>query len=196
MDMQGVTPWHMWGSQADGQISLTGVDVRQSGNQLAKIGYKRPDTWSFFFVLNLLTFNVPGGGGAVQLFANFDVTLGVGRSSTTIRNFAVLKIGRTFPFAPALMPAQLWTTVSGNFEDIDGTIARVPTSALDFPSQDIQCEARMLATGSTTLDLTYSVAAYFAPKTHVRPEWLGTASGTRQEGNGIPRFNGGEDKGA
>lgn len=195
MDMQGVPPWHMWGTQSDGAISLTGVAVQQQGSQLARVNYKRPDTWSFCFVLNLLTItNVVGG--AVQVFANFDLTLGVGRASTTLRNFAVLKIGRTIPFlTPSLMPAQVFTTVGGNFEDIDGTLARVPNGSVDFPSSEIQCEARILATGSATMDLTYSVAAYFAPRTHFRPEWLGTASGTREEGNGIPRFPAGEDKG-
>lgn len=197
MDLQGVTPWHMWGSQADGAVRLTGVDVQQASSQLARVNYKRPDTWSFCFVLNLLTFtDVLTPAGAVQIFAHFDLTLGVGRSSNTLRDFAVLKIGRTFPFlTPSLMPAQVFTTVGGAFEDIDGTIARTPNGSVDFPSSDVQCEARILVTGSTTLSITYSVSAYFAPRTHVRPEWLGTATGTKQAGNGIPRFNGGEDKG-
>ena len=47
------------------------------------------------------------------------------------------------------------------------------------------------------MSVSMQLHSYFAPKTHVRPEWFGAEGrGFYGPGSTIPRFPGGEDKGA
>lgn len=167
--MQGIEPWHLWGSEQSGRIDLTGVSINSDTQQLAKARYLRPDTWTFFFVLDLQTVENPGA--SCEVTARFDVTLGVGRTSSTIKDFAILEIQRAFPLTASL-PAQIFAGVSGGVLDNNGTITRTPSGVLDFPAQDIQCQARITGAGTAGSVITYTAAAYFAPRSHVRPEWF------------------------
>jgi hypothetical protein len=168
-------PWFMWGSDAGLTIPLTGVAVVNQTTQLARVGYGRPDTWSPLFVLSLLSIR-NAVAGAVQVFAAFDLTIGVGRTAVTLFNYCTLEIGRTIPVPvapnPSALPAQIFSTQAGLFTDLDSVITRAPAGS-EFPGQDIQCNARVLATGSTTMVLDLNVAAFFTPRTHVRPDWYG-----------------------
>ena len=181
MPISGIPPWHMWGSDAGLTIPLTGVAVANQTTQLARIAYQRPDTWTPLFRLSIL--DIRGAvAGAVQVFAAFDLTVGVGRSAVELRNYCVLEIGRTIPVPvtpPNALPAIIFATQAGLFTDIDSTIVRAPAGA-EFPAQDIQCVCRVLTTGSTTMQLDVNVSAFFAPRTHIRPSWF------------MQKFHGGE----
>jgi hypothetical protein len=169
-------PWFMWGSETTLSIPLAGVAVANQTTQLARVSYGRPDTWTPLFVLNLLAIRNTVGAGAVQVFAAFDLTIGVGRASVTLFNYCTLEIGRTIPVPvapnPSALPAQIFSTQAGLFTDLDSVITRAPAGS-EFPGEDIQCNARVLATGSISMLLDVNVSAFFTPRTHVRPDWYG-----------------------
>lgn len=170
MDQESVKPWHLWGSEQTVIVPDAGVTVNSVGSvQLARVNYKRPETWTFYLGARLLA--GPSSALTQAVFVAFDLTLGVGRSSTTILGF------RTFNLNWTVTPpinVQLSATTAPN---VSGwTSAPVTDGFIEtFPSQDIQCTARC-AIPATQAGVTVSVAAYFAPRSHIRPDWYGSGN--------------------
>jgi hypothetical protein len=75
-----MAPWHMWGTDAQLSVSLGGAFARQASHQLARITYKRPETWRFFLFARLVGGTVPAVQ-ASHVFVDIDVVVGVGRAS-------------------------------------------------------------------------------------------------------------------
>lgn len=167
MDQQGVPPWHLWGSEQTVVVPASGATTNSGvSSQLARIGYKRPDTWTFFFYAQILAAQPSGPTSAV--FIAYDLTLGTGRSSTTIPGFANFQA--TWTVAPPI-GLQLYTSTVPNVVNNTGTPATdSPGQISFFPAQDIQLTARVVIP-ATQAGVTVTVAAYFAPRTHVRPDW-------------------------
>lgn len=180
-----LAPWHMWGTTK--QLSLNNA-VNVSG-QLSKINYKRPDTWSFFFGARLL--DVQSSEPVVQVFVVFDVIIGVGRSSfSTVppngevaiaSGFAPFRFAVPTPFTPSFSHSKFRTT--GRGVNLDDLTDPSPPFIEWLPAQDIQCFARgrVFPSGTARVEVT----SYFAPRSHIRPDWL-------SEGD---QFNGGETGG-
>lgn len=213
-----LSPWHMWGSSELCTIPIVGgagAIVRASTvNQLARVNYGRPDTWGFFFASRLLA--APDGNAlqksSIAVF--FDLIIGVGRSSWdtssgsgTRTGSAVLPV-QTFatqayywagppdpdPHSPnPPIGANLWTTQTRSpIQDpndlFDPAPVRLPCDS--FPAQDIQCSVRVFYSGlASSNPVQLEIASFFAPKTHIRPEWY-----TDHQGDG-PRFRGLEQGG-
>jgi len=179
-----IAPWHMWGTSATITVphpSSSAVQFVQS-NQLARINYKRPDTWHFLFAAELLTAPDGVAGNNVDVIVDFDLFVGVGRASVGMRGrpgepgFARL----TFHYAGAAS-AQIgivkWTTQSQTEVSNTPTILNpnpIILPVVEFPAQDIQCSARVTTQSASADDLPTKVEvhAYFAPKTHLRPDWF------------------------
>lgn len=160
---------------ADGEPILANI-------QVANVNYGRPETWSFFFGVELV--GTSGAPAADDDFTiKFDLIVGLGRD-----NFDTL-IDDSLPrdaFARFLMrvPAGVtapnpalqfkrWTTesVSPQTDDAVGAASRRPLTW--FPAQDIRCRASLYqATGGPNIGATFRLSAFFAPRSHVRPDWF------------------------
>lgn len=171
-----VSPWHMWGA------TETMVILNQGGfasHQLARVSYRRPDTWRFFFAVRVIDAPTVGAGVAPLITVAFDLFLGVGRSVVEVRDgfaaitgFANFNIGWAIAAAPPIGRLK-WTTVVTTPPMIDVPAAANAQVISEIPAQDIQCAARAgFAGGAGPLQATIEVTAFFAPNVHVRPDWM------------------------
>lgn len=175
-DTNPLAPWHMWGTTK--RINA-GNAVNTSG-QLSKINYHRPESWSFFFGARVVSAEA-AAPGTIEVLVSFDLIIGVGRSSfSTVppnsevgiaTGFAPFRFGIAVPFlAPGFNYSKFRTKgLSSEIDDISPTSH--PRSEIDvIVAQDIQCfaRARTFPTGTAVVE----VSSYFAPRTHVRPDWF------------------------
>lgn len=200
--VKNISPWHMWGSTETLTLNNNASGSRASvEKQLSMINYGRPDTWTFFFAAVLLS--VENDPGNLQCFAHFDLTLGVGRSQIIIPEF------RSFTFGdglnPLITPTRLFATTAPAPSSRAGLVITYDTIPItDIPSEAIQVGVRIIlqTPGGPPPPLAFGAQielhSYFAPRSHIRPEWYGNeARGGHYggPGNAVPRFNGGEDQG-
>jgi len=174
MDYSSVDPWHLWGQSKQLIVTSGGVvTTPRTSGQIARVGYKRPDTWSFLLAAVIVGAQGPGGSPVSpgNLSVQFDVTVGIGLSQITLAPF-----GRPLVFQWAGVPTigtQKWFTVAQSpvINDQDATPQTVQSNTL--AAQSIQCQATCILQTPTNGDqLTVDVSAYFAPRTHIRPDWF------------------------
>ena len=192
VDMPGMPfqPWHMWGTSYVIQVDKPGASgVASVTHQLAKVSYKRPETWRFFFAARLVDGNVNTSGGDEIIIVDFDLIIGVGRSNydTTsgeqLSGFCSFLYRIPNGFSPASVNTQTkkkWTTTVPSPILVDG-IATTTYPLTTFVAQDVQCSARIQVPGGTDpRTATVEVSSYFAPNVHVRPDWY--SDGTQFRG--------------
>lgn len=160
----GVPPWHMWGDEKTIDVTSAGASGQGETQQIARVNYKRPETWRFFFVAELLEGSSTAGGA---VFVIFRTTIGVGRTSTSV------PLG-TFRFnvgAGAIVPT---IKFSNHFvgPPNDDSAAAVQNVIDHFVAQDIQCQVQVVYQSGAGDKVTLRAAAYFAPEGHIRPEWF------------------------
>lgn len=187
----GVAPWHMWGTSQI--LTLDGGDIQS--RQLAKINYKRPETWTMFFGAQVLSAASPNP--SLILEVTFEVMIGVGRTAFDTsggfplatagdRAFVYMRFDLPMPYAPSVFGVK-YTNVAHGPPLNDAVAADRPTLEW-FPAQDIQCQAGARATLSAGATARIQVTSYFAPRSHVRPDWF-------RDGNDAASFRGGETDG-
>lgn len=184
---QGLPPWHMWGGAQIIEAPYTGIFATTTvTSQLNRISYGRPESWNFFFYANIFeqrrAVDPPTVSQVVDVF--FHLTIGIGRSSTTIRNFEHFRLDATAPqdlVGRHCFSASVW----GRNRD-DNLFPNRPNEIFQIIAQDIQLNADVVYSfGETIGDFArLNLDTYFAPVNHVRPEWF--------EG----QFRGGEDHGS
>jgi hypothetical protein len=169
MSTAGVTPWHMWGSFET--FSLTngspGLLLNQK-KQLTQVRYARPESWRFFFAARLV-------GGVTttpaSVFCKFNLTMGLGRSTVEVNAF------EQFVFSPGIGPIAAATkyssSVNGPNRD-DRVVAPFPQNVVDtLVAQDLQIQAEVQYQSGIVGNLVQvEMHAYFAPESHIRPEWF------------------------
>jgi len=169
-------PWHMWGTTENVPTSSGGGGFTPPINgsaQLVKINYKRPETWHFLFYARLVQGEATDIVQFGQSIVEFDVTVGHGRASVTMQNFERLTIewqpSRAAPIGVALYS----TEVYGPNRTMDITPAAQRENRIsEIVAQDIQVSARVRNGSNFPTNLITEVGAFFAPKTHVRPDWM------------------------
>lgn len=178
---RGIPPWHMWGTDAPIRVpDVSDGTVFQQSQQLARVNYARPETWTFLLVAELLKAPVPSVGNLLVI-VEYELIVGLGRSVTEIKssnngfNTGFCRFVWSFGAAP-IYPTQLKWTTSVSTPNLDeGAAAPVIEKVSHFPAQDIQCnvKATVAAAGPPIGDTetVLNVHAYFAPRTHVRPSW-------------------------
>ena len=180
--MSGLAPWHLWGnSQSLTFTQVASVNNPPTTQQLVKIAYRRPETWTFLFYLQI-TNATAGASPGIILNANFDVILGVGRSQLSIPTFIELVAAVPGGGGPS---AVSWTTMAyapGLLKPDDGSSASVLIS--EIPAQDIQVQVRSGMPLGAQQPVTIEVGAFFSPKVHVRPDWLGRPEFSGEERGG------------
>jgi hypothetical protein len=174
----------MWGSFVSHASTLQAVspspfDPQGETRQISRVSYKRPDTWTFLF--GLVVTEAPDSVLAVNVTLRVDIelTVGVGRGSISLRQgvgtgqgFARMQLAYTTPLTQRT-PFGTWTTVARTPPVFPGAATADIT---EFPAEDIQCSARIFGTSGVQLlgqPFRVDVHAYFAPRTHVRPDWFG-----------------------
>lgn len=183
--MSEIEPWRMWGNSQTFTSKMSVVPIIQNTQQLVRIAYGRPETWNFFFAVELLDNNVPGDPGILTV--QYDLTIGIGRAQNTIKSFETLE----FYWALGDWPLKQGTSkYSASVQPPirkDLVATSFPDEITDFVAQDIQLKAVVTLTGGPNInnEVTSTVSAYFAPAAHIRPEWF----------ERVGRFRAGENKG-
>lgn len=171
----GMPPWHMWGTSQI--LTLDGGDIQS--RQLAKITYKRPETWSMFFGVKVLA--AATNVASLTLEVTFEVINGVGRSmfdtsggyplaTAGDRAFVYFRFDLPMPYVPS--PFGIKYTNVAHGPPLDDSAPTVRPTLEWLVSQDIQCQAGARATPSANSTARIEVTSFFAPRTHVRPDWF------------------------
>jgi hypothetical protein len=179
----GQPPWHMWGTTQLFQFTPPGFAPPQT-HQLVKIAYGRPETWSFMFHGRLTGGSVNGSGSAYQVIMRFSLIFGVGRSSANtdqpplgspLDRHAFAKLVWEIPNGAT--PGQIVGQDNTKFTSevlspvLDDRFPLVRQAIQWIPSQDIQVWVE-ITSGGEFQTVTGEASAYFAPRSHVRPDWL------------------------
>jgi hypothetical protein len=164
MPRTGPPPWLMWGSAQT--IKLLGGD-QPTGAQLCQIDYRRPETWHF------LIYGVVTRAANIDpaTFLNIDIalTIGLGRTTIPIPNFCRLTWG---PGVATIQPNVVRACTTVEFAKENTTrVSNNVVSEVVFQNLQSQFSAAFVesaANASADVQLTM----FWAPKTHVRPEWF------------------------
>lgn len=176
----GIPPWHLWGNSLTVEVPFSVAILSVASTQLIKVAYARPE--SFHFLLSAQLARIPEPVNPGQIRVDFDLTVGLGRSRVTLTEFETYIF--TFP-GPTNPTGQLkWSTQVISPLRIDGTPASTGVTE-SIVGDDIQLGARLSFTGVGPFvePAAVQLNTYFAPISHVRPEWY----------EGI--FRAGEDEG-
>lgn len=177
-------PWLLWGGQATLVMARpTGAgSFQQISQQLARVSYGRPDTWSFLLGYKVTASDLVGAPYVVQV--GFDLTIGIGRAMTTLVQFGFFQSQNPSATSPIQWATRV-PTPQMVFSD-NTTIEQCD----HFPAQDLQVQATVVASGVTAgTGITVELFTYFAPRTHNRPEWYSNDPRDQQ-------YRGNEQKGS
>lgn len=167
-----IPPWHMWGGSQN--ITLNpGLDFAKAA-QLARVEFKRPDSWRFLLYAKVLRTNVTIVPSNVVVA--FNVFQGVGRANVQIQHNPF----ETYLFQIALageqgdQPIKFSTQVVGP-RRID--TAADSTSICDvIVAQDISVGFSAFLSNPPgflpTDEVQLEVGCSLAPWHHVRPDWF------------------------
>jgi hypothetical protein len=181
---QSVEPWHLWGSSQVVTVpDVSDGTIFQQSAQLARIDYHRPETWHFLLGAELVQAPTPVVPNLLVI-VQIQVIAGVGRSQLTIpattngQNTGFARFVWKFAATP-IIPAQVkWTTRVRTPILDEGPVTPLPGEECDaFPAQSIQCNAQVVSVTSggvveADTRTIVNVHGYFAPKTHIRPDWF------------------------
>jgi hypothetical protein len=178
-----IVPWRMWGETKTVNVQSSGGLVTFNNDQFARINYGRPESWCFCLAAKLVAQSGQLIDGTV-LTVHYDLTIGVGRSSVTIPDWHIFTFDYGGVAKTLLVGQMLWTNTVANRVASQGvpgpsppdteTVNYAATSWIDtFVSQDIQLQVRVgLDSAGEATTASVDCSAYFAPKTHIRPEWF------------------------
>lgn len=195
---EGLPPWHLWGNTQQFSVVSGAMGTgATAGGQLIKISYKRPDTWHWFFMARITQLSpLPAGVQNVGLQVDFDLIIGVGRSSIEMPSFDRFTWEAQAPAPQIILFQRIWSTQVLAPNKFQSNV--VPPTAIANPlnqvtASDIQVNCRLSPTGvnNYVYDAQVEVSAYWAPKTHVRPDWFNNFDGVPPE----KVFGGGETEG-
>lgn len=178
-------PWHFWGQQEFATVRgiSEGPTLVTATPQLARVGYKRPDTWHWLFTAMLTRADVyPLTDTLVEV--HFDLIVGIGRSTIELPSFQVFG----FPWAagdpPPLRQLLFASQVVAPQRVVGGS---EPDTFIDqIVAESINCKARVLMSQPTPeepnveINASIQASAMFAPKVHVRPDWFLAAARVRE----------------
>lgn len=182
----GSPPWHLWGGSQTITANFASVNDRAATQQIVKVSYRRPETWHWMFVARLIS-GPPGpfpGPGNSIVDILFNLTVGVGRTSVQLGAFEAFTM--IWPGVPPVGTEILYSTqvlARNRIDSNDPT--RIKPNVIDqIVASDIQLDATVVNNFGPE-PAVVEVSAFFAPKTHIRPDWF-------VDGPPDTRFPGGE----
>lgn len=153
------------------------------GQQLARIDYARPETWSFFLAAQVVNYV-----GIQQSFVDvtFDLTIGSGRSTQVITAFEHYRLAIGAGAQPNQAGQLIYSTeVSGPNRRFDDATPAANTIR-DFCAQSINLTANFsIDTPTAAASCDVLLQAFFAPRSHIRPEWFKDGTFTGGENAGL-----------
>ena len=174
----GTPPWHLWGNTLALPINSGGFGtLDQISGQLDKVSYGRPDSWHWLFSAVITRLSpLPIVPQVVGLQLDFDVTIGIGRSMTQIRSFETFR-WEFDGVGASLVNFPIWsnsTRAPNRFQSTLVAPTAVANEIREIVAQDIQVSLRVNPTLANNYVYTaeLEVSGYWAPKTHVRPDWM------------------------
>lgn len=178
-DLTPQAPWHMWGTTKLLEPNADFGGGNTASTQMVRINYKRPETWSFFFGGQLLAASTPAANQDVILL--FDLIIGAGRTLynteaqgniLTVPGFARMVWRVVPPYVPSAdITNRKYTTVASG-PPLDDTVVSAGPTIEWVPGQDIQVNCRARVSGPAGSTATVEATAWFAPRSHIRPEWF------------------------
>jgi hypothetical protein len=170
---EGLPPWHLWGTQetvvAQSGVMFTPAVV--ASQQLTRVAYKRPDTWHWLFFARLLEGPSPGPGQGASLVINFDVTIGLGRSNVQLVGFETFSWSWGTGDSPPTSVVMFSSTSRGSLRTFPPPATPVDNLISELVAQDVQVNARIQNGSNFVSSIRCEVASFFAPKSHIRPDW-------------------------
>lgn len=182
-----IAPWHMWGTSEVLDIETTGASEGRADRQLARIDYKRPDTWRFLFAARLVDAVNPNPI-ACTITVDFVLLLGLGRSNLQVDDRNALpgvplrypgfcRFVFNFTGPPPLPIGQLKWTSAVPSPLLDDTVATSSVLVNEFVAESITCSARLsIDSRPSPSSARLELHSFFAPNVHVRPEWWDDAN--------------------
>jgi len=168
----------MWGGSQKITTRTLGLGDApvEATQQLAKVSYKRPETWNFLFVAQIVGGSAVPDPGNGDLRVRFDLIVGLGRTMSILTAEAIGFENYQFLWTgPRGGPPKhlIYTTqVYGNNRTMDTAPALQRENLItNIVAQDIQANVLVTNVSDYAGTVDVEVAAYFAPSTHVRPEW-------------------------
>lgn len=210
----GLTPWHLWGNTQRLTVVVQSPTnpITLTPGQLLRVAYKRPETWHWVLEARLLEGEDADLIDPIIVDVLYDLTIGIGRSMVQIpggygyfdeRNDPAFERFRFTWGGPAVgadpvfpRGAAIYSTAvfAPSREFINGPAPTKSTALVDqIVAQDIQLNCRVAAVtfpGGSHVgkSVTVEVSGHFAPKVHVRPDWV-------REGDESVQFPGNEQGG-
>lgn len=177
-----IAPWHMWGNSVTQSLTLGApTPANSQTSQLIRVGYRRPETWRFWFWGRLLGGSTPAAA-QTSVHVMFDIYIGIGRSvMRSERALATVVPTECFLNLHWLVP--VGTTVGSQPNNVKYA-SRIPGPVLDdsgtdqfeidlVTAEDIQCRGRaFINSGDAGATAQVEFGCFFAPNTHVRPDWM------------------------
>lgn len=173
-----VPPWHLWGGSETVTLNINPAsppdEFPEHTVQLARVSYKRPDSFNLLLVAKMLQGPNTGPGDGFAVNVVFDLIVGLGRANVILPRFQTLSwVWNTSAVAPLDRP--LFATTGRAVQSLT-TVGSVntfnrETDAQQIVAQDIQCSARVQGGGNITATVVLEVSCFFAPVTHLRPDW-------------------------
>lgn len=182
---QSMPPWHLWG----GSEVVTFSEGNAQTRQLAKVAYKRPETWHFFLYARPTSLPGFSPGDDVRVTVDFDLTIGVGRNTVLMNNVERF-VWHITSGASSGLPKYATSLLGPVRNELTPVVADL-NYITELTASDIQIQAQMsliAVGGPNPASATVEVAAFFAPKSHVRPDWF-------RDGPEATQYLGGEVEG-
>lgn len=164
-----IAPWHMWGGSAafNATTLSPGLNYRQEG-QLARIQYKRPESWRFLFYARILESE---SSNPAILTVNFNIIPGVGRTAVSLQGFERYRF--SIPIGVGGAQEKYSASVNGPERD-DVTPQNVQNEIDSIEAQDLQVSYSANVVLTIPGDfVTAEIGVILAPWHHARPDWFG-----------------------
>jgi hypothetical protein len=170
-------PWLLWGNQKTLECEYTGIfSSTRVSQQLNRIAYKRPESWHWLFSARIVDqkYVNPAPPQVSQVLdVRFNLTIGIGQTAITIDGFEVYQFVATAPYTLIDHPF-IYSTMVIAPERLQNAASQPGVNEIrNIVAENIQLNAVCnFSTGVTHGDkVTLELKTFFAPVTHIRPEW-------------------------
>jgi len=167
-----IAPWHMWGTTAPVRLERVtgGPTFLESSAQLARISYKRPESWRFLLAATVFHSQV-SNAIPIVLDVEFTVQTGVGRGNLTLSPFESFRF--ILPVGSGGLVRKWSGAVNAPVRDDTISPAETPNKIDTIVGEDIQIGYHVSSSiGGLVGDvIDLEVGCALAPWHHARPDW-------------------------
>ncbi len=167
-----IPPWHMWGATAPVRLERVtgGPTFLEASAQLARINYKRPESWRFLFFAHVFRSQI-SNAIPVILDVEFSVQTGVGRGNLNLNPFENFRF--ILPVGSGGSVSKWSGSVNAPVRDDTLSPPEVPLKIDAIVGEDIQIGYHVSCSiGGVVGDvIDAEVGVALAPWHHARPDW-------------------------